>query len=247
MAGVVRAADGEVIVLPATGVVDNVMAGYLEEGVRSAADAGAPAVVIKLNTPGGQPRRHAADHQHVPRGPVPVIVWVAPSGGRAASAGTFITLAANLAYMAPGHEHRGRLAGRQQRRGHPGHPGREGQERRDRQHHLDRRGPRPARRLGGVHGLGREVVHGERGRRGGRRRRHRGDDRRGARPGERPGRSRSPARPVTLDLDGRGVEDAGHEPAPGAAPPAVRPEHRLRPVHDRRRTGCSSSSRTPTS
>ena len=69
MAGVVRAADGDVIVLTATGVVDNVMAGYLEDGVRSAADAGAPGGRRPAQHARGQPRRHAADHQHVPRGP----------------------------------------------------------------------------------------------------------------------------------------------------------------------------------
>ncbi len=102
MAGVVRAADGDVIVLTATGVVDNVMAGYLEEGVRSAADAGAPAVVVRLNTPGGSLDATQRITSTFLEARVPVIVWITPSGGRAASAGTFITMAANLAYMAPG-------------------------------------------------------------------------------------------------------------------------------------------------
>ena len=101
-AGIVRAADGDVVVLTATGMVDNVMADYLEEGIAQAAASGAPAVVIELNTPGGS--LDATQHitSALLEADVPVIVWVAPSGGRAASAGTFITMAANLAYMSPG-------------------------------------------------------------------------------------------------------------------------------------------------
>ena len=53
LAGVARAADGDVVVLTATGTVDNVLANYLQEGIAQAAASGAPAVVVELNTPGG--------------------------------------------------------------------------------------------------------------------------------------------------------------------------------------------------
>jgi membrane-bound serine protease (ClpP class) len=99
---VVRAADGDVVVLTADGTVDNVMAGYLADGVNNAAAAGAPAVVVRLNTPGGSLDATQRITSAVLEAHVPVIVWITPSGGRAASAGTFITMAANLAYMAPG-------------------------------------------------------------------------------------------------------------------------------------------------
>ena len=101
-AGLVRAADGDVVMLTATGVVDNVMANYLDEGVRQAAASGAPAVIVKLNTPGGSLDATQRITSALLEAPIPTIVWIAPSGGRAASAGTFITMAANLAYMAPG-------------------------------------------------------------------------------------------------------------------------------------------------
>ena len=97
-----RAAGPEVIVLPTTGIVDSTMAKYLEDSITAAEDRHAAAVIIKLNTPGGD---LAATNDIVGtllEAKVPVIVWVAPAGGRAASAGTFITLAANIAVMAPG-------------------------------------------------------------------------------------------------------------------------------------------------
>jgi membrane-bound serine protease (ClpP class) len=89
-------------VMTATGVVDNVMATYVEQGVAQAFDGGASAVIVTLNTPGGSLDATQRIVSALLEAPVPTIVWVAPSGGRAASAGTFITLAANLAYMAPG-------------------------------------------------------------------------------------------------------------------------------------------------
>lgn len=99
-----RGADGarEAWVLPTTGIVDSVVAGYLQEGVGKAAAAGAEVVVVRLNTPGGSLAATQKITSLFLEAPVPVIVWVAPAGGRAASAGTFITLAAHLAWMAPG-------------------------------------------------------------------------------------------------------------------------------------------------
>jgi membrane-bound serine protease (ClpP class) len=99
----VRAAtEGSIVVLPTTGVVDPVMAEYLQGSLSSLADGGAKAVVIKLNTPGGSLESTQKIVSAELEARIPVIVWVAPSAGYAASAGTFITLAANLAYMAPG-------------------------------------------------------------------------------------------------------------------------------------------------
>jgi membrane-bound serine protease (ClpP class) len=99
-----RAADGasEAWVLPATGVVDGVLAGYLDEAVAKAVREGAEVVIVKLNTPGGSLDATQRITSTLLEAEVPVIVWVAPAGGRAASAGTFITLAAHLSWMAPG-------------------------------------------------------------------------------------------------------------------------------------------------
>lgn len=100
--GPARAAGGTVTVLPATGVVDNVLAGYLAEGIAVAARHGDAAVVIRLNTPGGSLDATQKIVSSLLEAPLPTIVWVAPSGARAASAGTFITLAAHVAVMASG-------------------------------------------------------------------------------------------------------------------------------------------------
>ncbi|MCJ7711344.1 MAG: ATP-dependent Clp protease proteolytic subunit, partial [Chloroflexi bacterium] len=102
VAGVAQAAGGQVVVLTANGVVDDALAGYLEGGVSAAAADGAEAVVVQLDTPGGSLDATNRIRKAFLASTAPVIVWVAPSGARAASAGTFITLAANLAYMAPG-------------------------------------------------------------------------------------------------------------------------------------------------
>jgi len=100
--GPARAASGTVIVLPASGVIDNVLAGYLQEGVAVAAREGASAVIVRLNTPGGSLDATQKIVSALLGAPLPTIVWVAPSGARAASAGTFITLAGHVAIMASG-------------------------------------------------------------------------------------------------------------------------------------------------
>jgi membrane-bound serine protease (ClpP class) len=97
-----RGAGPEVIVLPTTGIVDSSMAKYLDDSITQAETKGVAAVVIKLNTPGGDLISTNAIVGTLLEAKVPVIVWVAPAGGFAASAGTFITLAANIALMAPG-------------------------------------------------------------------------------------------------------------------------------------------------
>jgi membrane-bound serine protease (ClpP class) len=100
--GTTAAGEREVIVLPTTGIVDQGMAHYLAEGIARAEREGAAAVVIKLNTPGGFLTSTNDIVGTLLESKVPTIVWVAPAGGFAASAGTFITLSANIAVMAPG-------------------------------------------------------------------------------------------------------------------------------------------------
>ena len=102
LAGNAGAAAPSVVVLPTTGVVDSVMAGYLHDGIAQAAQQGAAAVVIEIDTPGGSLEATNDIVGSLLDAQLPVITWVAPSGGRAASAGTFITLAGNIALMAPG-------------------------------------------------------------------------------------------------------------------------------------------------
>ena len=95
------AAGPEVVVLPTSGVVDGVMAGYIAGGVARAESDHAAAVIIQLDTLGGASDAMTDITKSLDT-KVPTIVWVGPSGAKAASAGTFIALSANLAYMAPG-------------------------------------------------------------------------------------------------------------------------------------------------
>ena len=113
-----RAAFGSVLVLtlvlvaaPATaapvasitleGVVGPVMVRLVETAIERAHASGAPALVIQLDTPGGLERSMRVICQRLLNAPLPVIVYVAPTGARAASAGVFITMAAHVAAMAP--------------------------------------------------------------------------------------------------------------------------------------------------
>jgi membrane-bound serine protease (ClpP class) len=91
-----------VYVLPTSGVVDQIMAGYLREGIAKAHREGAEAVVIRLHTPGGALDATRNIVSTLLDAPLPTIVWVAPSGSHAASAGMFITIASHVAVMAPG-------------------------------------------------------------------------------------------------------------------------------------------------
>ncbi|MFH1058494.1 MAG: NfeD family protein [Pseudomonadota bacterium] len=83
---------------------DNVNPGsarYLVEALQQAAAADAALAVIQLDTPGGLVESMRAMVQAILAAPIPVAVYVAPSGARAASAGAFLVLAAPLAAMAP--------------------------------------------------------------------------------------------------------------------------------------------------
>jgi len=87
-------------VVEVEGIIDPTNFEYLRSRLQSAQDTGAHAVVIRLDTPGGLDVSMRQIIQEMFASEVPVIVWVAPQGARAASAGTFITYAAHLAYMA---------------------------------------------------------------------------------------------------------------------------------------------------
>ncbi|MFL5708749.1 MAG: NfeD family protein [Chloroflexota bacterium] len=91
-----------VYVVTANGVVDSVLAGYIESAIDQAEAAHSPAIIVQLDTPGGDLSSTGRITSALLEAKLPTIVWVSPSGGRAASAGTFITLAANLAYMETG-------------------------------------------------------------------------------------------------------------------------------------------------
>ncbi len=79
-----------------------VMARYVEKTIERAEDDGAAAVVFEMDTPGGLSSAMDDIIDDFRESEVPVVVYVAPTGARAASAGVFITYAAQVAAMAPG-------------------------------------------------------------------------------------------------------------------------------------------------
>src|SRR5437773_4163039 len=84
------------------GVINPVTAEYYNRVLTDAQEAGAAAVVLRLDTPGGLDTSMRLIIKDIVASPIPVIVYIAPSGGRAASAGVFSLYAAHIAAMAPG-------------------------------------------------------------------------------------------------------------------------------------------------
>jgi membrane-bound serine protease (ClpP class) len=84
------------------GVINPVSAEYLHDALAWAEENGAQALVIALNTPGGLDTSMRLIIKDITGASIPVVVYVSPSSGRAASAGVFITMAAHVAAMAPG-------------------------------------------------------------------------------------------------------------------------------------------------
>jgi len=95
------APSSKIDVLLAEGVVNPVLADYIERGIEEAEDSNAAAVIIQLDTPGGLDTSMRDIIQNIVNARIPVVVYVSPSGARAASAGVFITVAAHVAVMAP--------------------------------------------------------------------------------------------------------------------------------------------------
>ena len=92
----------QVEVITYDGVINPVAAEYVTEAIGAAAERRAEALILKLDTPGGLDSSMRTIVKALLASEVPVIVYVAPTGARAASAGVFITLAAHRAAMAPG-------------------------------------------------------------------------------------------------------------------------------------------------
>src|SRR6266403_549661 len=83
------------------GPIGPATASYISRAIEEAKSLNAECLVIQLNTPGGLLDSTRAIVQKLLTAQVPVIVYVSPTGAAAASAGCFITLAADVAAMAP--------------------------------------------------------------------------------------------------------------------------------------------------
>ena len=84
------------------GEVEPVLATYIDEGLAAAASRKATLVLVRMDTPGGLSDSMKDIIQHILASPVPVAVYVGPTGARGASAGFFILMSADVAAMAPG-------------------------------------------------------------------------------------------------------------------------------------------------
>jgi len=82
--------------------VSPIMVEYIKRSLAKAEKEGAGVFILELNTPGGLETSMREVVQEFQRTPIPVVVYVYPPGGRAASAGAIITASADIAVMAPG-------------------------------------------------------------------------------------------------------------------------------------------------
>ena len=95
-------ASSTVVRLQIDGEIEPILAGYIVNGINQAARDHASLVLITINTPGGLDTSMREIIQSILQSPVPVVTYVTPTGSRAASAGFYILLSADIAAMSPG-------------------------------------------------------------------------------------------------------------------------------------------------
>jgi membrane-bound serine protease (ClpP class) len=94
-------ADRVVPSIELSGTIDPATERWMERSLDDAADDGAPLVIVRMDTPGGLDSSMRSIIKRILAAPIPVVVYVSPDGARAASAGLYITEAADVAAMAP--------------------------------------------------------------------------------------------------------------------------------------------------
>lgn len=93
---------GSVYIIKIDGSINPSSSEFVRKSIKEASSHNARCLIIELNTPGGLLKSTRYIVSDLLTSDIPVVVYVSPSGSQAASAGVFITLAANIAAMAPG-------------------------------------------------------------------------------------------------------------------------------------------------
>jgi len=96
------ATENEVYIIRMSGPISPAAADFLKKGINKASEERVSCLIIELDTPGGLAESMREIVMAIFASKVPVVIYVAPSGARAASAGVMITMAADIAAMAPG-------------------------------------------------------------------------------------------------------------------------------------------------
>lgn len=94
--------SNSIYIIRIEGAISPGTSGYLTSSIAKAQEEGAKAFIVELDTPGGLAQSMRSMVKVIMNAPMPVIVYVSPSGAQAASAGVMVTMAADVAVMAPG-------------------------------------------------------------------------------------------------------------------------------------------------
>jgi membrane-bound serine protease (ClpP class) len=96
------AGKNDIYIIEVVDAISPGVAEFIKDGIETAEKEGAACIIIALDTPGGLAESMRMIIQNILGSKVPVVVYVSPAGARAASAGVMITMAADIAAMAPG-------------------------------------------------------------------------------------------------------------------------------------------------